>query len=135
MRLALMALNDKINEVLEMRIQTLAAACAALALCATLSGVTKAQEIDDSLYQTKCDKDKIVCATYRCDRFNEHRCVRVSDWIVRGASNSEFRNSPPYHHQRDFQVKVRCVNDGLDCVPIACDVDEGKCHPLPTQTD
>jgi hypothetical protein len=117
-----------------MRVLTLTAA-AIVVLGTAFTATTRAQEIDDSLYQTKCDKDKIVCATYRCDRYNEHRCVRVSDWIIRGSSSSEFRNSPPYHHARDFKVKVRCVNDDQDCVPIACDVDEGKCHPLPTQTD
>lgn len=118
-----------------MRLLTLTAACAALTLAATFTVGARAQEIDDSVYQTKCDKDKIVCATYRCDRYDEHRCVRVSDWIIRGASDSSFRYRPPYHHARDFEVKVRCVNDGQDCVRIACDTDEGKCRPLPTQAD
>jgi hypothetical protein len=113
----------------------LSAAVTAIAIGAAFGFTAKAQEIDDSLYQTKCDKDKIVCATYRCDRFNEHRCIRVSDWIIRGASDSSFRYSPPYHHARDFKVELRCVNDGQDCVEVACDVDEGKCRPLPTQTD
>jgi hypothetical protein len=115
---------------------TMTAACAAMALSAVALGVTaKAQAIDDSTYQTKSDKDRIVCATYRCDRYNEHRCVRISDWIIRGASDSSFRHSAPYHHARDFEVRLRCVNDGQDCVKIACDTDEGKCRPLPTQTD
>ena len=117
-----------------MRMLKLTAACAALAFVSITTGA-QAQPIDDSLYQTKCDKDKIVCATYRCDRYDEHHCVRVSDWIIRGASDSSFRYRLPYHHDRDFEVKIRCVNDGQDCVPIACDVDENKCRPLPTQTD
>ncbi len=117
-----------------MRVMTLAA-FAALALTAALPTEARAQQIDDSLVQTKCDKDKIVCAEYRCDRYNEHHCVRISDWILRGPSEASIHYRLPYHHSRDFEVKVRCVNDGQDCVPIACDVDEGKCHPLPTQTD
>ena len=115
-----------------MRLLTLTAACALIGLSA--GTFAKAQEIDDSIYQTKCDKDKITCATFRCDRYNEHSCVRISDWFHRGTSDSDFRYRAPYYHGFDWKTRVKCDNNGQDCVVMKCDADD-VCRPLPTQTD
>jgi hypothetical protein len=119
-----------------MRMLKLTAACAALALGAAFSAMpAQADNFGDTTIQTRCDKDKITCATFRCDRYDTNDCERISDWYHRGRSDSSFRYRPPYHHRRDFEERLRCTDDGQNCVPIKCDVDEGKCLAEPTQVD
>src|SRR5258705_8211926 len=98
-----------------MRVLTLTAACAAIALGAAFGSTALAAEEDLSVYQTRCDENKITCAMFRCDR-DERNCERISDWYHRGRADSSFRYHAPYYHGFDWKKRVKCDNNGHDCV-------------------